>query len=178
MTKDEREKLRVESGMLRLLDIEASVTDVSVRKTGGRTEETGTLLRKDGTRLSYRMRRRDGELPSMRPVLLLAEGLDDDEAEARTQSYLGMWRTVMSASLREEDGTPQSLARRAEDALALARLLSHRNAGKTVEVYAHGGAVAAAALIMAVERPYFSILTAEDPPPRHKGWPEWEEMAR
>ena len=114
----------------------------------------------------------------MRPVLLLAEGLDDDEAEARTQSYLGMWRTVMSASLREEDGTPQSLARRAEDALALARLLSHRNAGKTVEVYAHGRAVAAAALMMAVERPYFSVLTAENSPPARKGWPSWEEMAR
>ena len=178
MTRDEREKLRVESGMLRLLDIEASVTDVSVRKTGGRTEETGILVRKDGTRLSYRMRRRAGELPSMRPVLLLAEGLDDNEAEARAQSYLGMWRTVMSASLRKDDGTPQSLARRAEDALALARLLSHRNAGKTVEVYAHGRAVAAAALMMAMERPYFSVLTAENPPSARKGWPSWEEMAR
>ena len=178
MTKDEREKLRVESGMLRLLDIEASVMDFSVRKTGGLTEETGILARKDGTRLAYRMRRRDGELPSVRPVLLLAEGLDDDEAEARAQRYLGMWRTVMSVSLREEDDTPQSLARRAEDALALARLLSHRNAGKTVEVYAHGRAVAAAALMMAMERPYFSVLTAENPPPARKGWPSWEEMAK
>ena len=178
MTKEERERLRVESGMLRLLDIEAAVTDVSVRKTGGMTVETGILARKDGTRLAYRMRRRDGELPSIRPVLVLAEGLDADAVEVRAQRYLSSWHTVMTASLRKDDGEPATLARRAEDALALARLLSHRNAGKTVEVYANGRAVAAAALMMAMERPYFSVLTAENPPPARKGWPSWEEMAR
>ena len=178
MTKEAREKVRKEAGMRRLLDLRAQAVDVVSGKAGGIIEEKGVLVMEDGTRLPYRMRRREGELPSVRPVLVLPEGLDAEDAEVRARRYLYAWRTVMSASLREEDGTPQSLARRAEDALALARLLSHRNAGKTVEVYAHGGAVAAAALMMAVERPYFSILTAEDPPPRHKGWPEWEEMAR
>lgn len=136
------------------------------------------LVRADGTRLPYRMRRREGELPSMRPVLVLPEGLDAEDAEVRVQRYLSSWRTVMVASTREDNGTLQSLARRAEDALALARLLSHRNAGKTVEVYAHGNAVAAAALMMAAERPYFSVLTAENPPPDRKGWPKWEDMAK
>ena len=178
MTKEEREKLRKEVGMRRLLDIGAETVDVVSGRVGGTMEEKGVLVMDDGTRLPYNMRRREGELPSMRPVLVLPEGLDAEDAEVRVQRYLLSWRTVMVASTREDDGTLQSLTRRAEDALALARHLSHRNAGKTVEVYAHGNAVAAAALMMAAERPYFSVLTAEDPPPSRKGWPEWEVMAK
>ena len=178
MTEEERERLRVETGMRRLLDMPAHVERLTVAKKGAITEENGFLVRQDGMRLAYRMRRRDGELPSVRPVLVLAEGLDDESAEARAQRYLSSWRTVMTSALRKDDGEQATLVRRAEDALALARLLSHRNAGKTVEVYAHGRAVAAAALMMAMERPYFSVLTAENPPPARKGWPSWEEMAR
>ena len=178
MTKEERGKIRREVGVRRLLDIGAEAVDVVSGKAGGVMEEKGVLVMDDGTRLPYRMRRREGELPSMRPVLVLPEGLDAEDAEVRARRYLHAWRTVMVASLREDGGTLQSLARRAEDALALARLLSHRNAGKTVEVYAHGNAVAAAALMMAAERPYFSVLTAEDPPPDRKGWPKWEDMAK
>ena len=178
MTREAREKIRREAGMRRLLDLRAQAVDVVSGKAGGIIEEKGVLVMEDGTRLPYRMRRREGELPSVRPVLVLPEGLDAEDAEVRVRRYLYAWRTVMEASPRKDDGTPQALARRAEDALALARLLSHRNAGKTVEVYAFGKAVAPAALMMAVERPYFSVLTAENPPPSRKGWPAWEEMAK
>ena len=84
----------------------------------------------------------------------------------------------MTATLRPDDGTTATLTRRAEDALALARLLAHRNAGKAVEVYASGNAVAAAALMMALERGYFSVLEIENPPPVREGWPTWEDMAK
>ena len=177
MTSERRNALRTETGMRRLLEIEASAADAVVSHVGGVTDEKGAIVRADGTRLAYRMIRRDYELPSIRPVLLLAEGLSDKEAEAKASRYLSDGRTVMTAMLRSWDGTDQSLARRAEDALALARLLSHKNAGKTVEVYAHGNAVAAAALMMALERGYFSVLTAENPPPDHVEWPSWKEMA-
>ena len=178
MTKEEREWIRREAGMRRLLDIRAKAVDVVSGKAKGVFEEKGVLVMDDGTHLPYRMRRREGELPSIRPVLVLPEGLDAEDAEMRARRYLYAWRTVMVALPRKDDGTLQSLARRAEDALALARLLSHRNAGKTVEVYAYGKAVAAAALMMAAERPYFSVLTAENPPPSRKGWPAWEELAK
>ena len=177
MTAETRNSLRAETGMMRLADLAATPVDIVMRKVGKITEETGTLVRADGTRLNYRMRRRDGEMPSIRPVLVLLEGLADDDAEKRARRYLDDWRTVMTATLRPNDGTTATLARRAEDALALARLLSHRNAGKTVEVYASGNAVAAAALMMALERGYFSVLAIENPPPVREGWPTWAEMA-
>ena len=178
MTAEARNSLRAETGMMRLLDLAATPFDVVVRKVGNIAEETGVLVRADGTRLNYRMRRRNGEMPSMRPVLVLPEGLADGDAEKRARRYLDDWRTVMTATLRPDDGTTETLARRAEDALTLARLLSHRNAGKTVEVYASGNAVAAAALMMALERGYFSVLEIEKPPPVREGWPTWEEMAK
>ena len=152
MTPEARNSLRAETGMIRLLDLVAAPDDVVVRKVGKIAEETGALVRSDGVRLNYRIRKRDGEMPSIRPVL--------------------------TATLRPDDGTTATLARRAEDALTLARLLSHRNAGKTVEVYASGNAVAAAALMMALERGYFSVLEIENPPPVREGWPTWEEMAK
>ena len=178
MTSEVRASLRAETGMMHLLDLAAMPVDVTVRKIGKIAEETGVLVRADGTRLNYRMRKRDGEMPSIRPVLVLPEGLADDDAEKRERRYLDDWRTVMTATLRPDDGTIATLARRAEDALSLARLLSHRNAGKTVEVYASGHAVAAAALMMALERGYFSVLEIENPPPVRGGWPTWEEMAK
>ena len=149
MTVEARNLLRAETGMMRLLDLAATPVDVVVRKVEKISEETGVLVRADGTRLNYRMRRRNGEMPSMRPVLVLPEGLADGDAEKRARRYLDDWRTVMTATLRPDDGTTETLARRAEDALTLARLLSHRNAGKTVEVYASGNAAAAAALMSA-----------------------------
>ena len=178
MTAELKIRLRAETGMRRLLEIEAAPADVRVERSAGITVETGVLVRGDGTRLAYRMRRKDGEPASVRPVLALPEGLDAAAAEDRAARYLSQWRTVMTALPRPDDGTVETLARRAEDALALARLLSHRNAGKTVEVYAHGGAVPAAALMMALERPYFSFLTAENPPPPRPGWPKWEALAK
>jgi len=178
MTAEFKTRLRDETGMRRLLEIEASPTDVRVARSADITVETGVLVRDDGTRLVYRMCRKDGEMASVRPVLVLPEGLGDAAAEDRAARYLSQWRTVMTALPRPDDGTVETLARRAEDALALARLLSHRNAGKTVEVYAHGGAVPAAALMMALERPYFSFLTAENPPPPRPGWPKWEALAK
>lgn len=178
MTVEARNLLRAETGMMRLLDLAATPVDVVVRKVEKISEETGVLVRADGTRLNYRMRRRNGEMPSMRPVLVLPEGLANDDAEKRARHYLDDWRTVMTATLRPEDGKTATLARRAEDALTLARLLSHRNAGKTVEVYASGNAVAAAALMMALERGYFSVLEIENPPPVREGWPTWAEMAK
>ena len=178
MTTEARNSLRAEIGMMRLLDLAATPVDVVVRKVGKITEETGVLVRADGTRLPYMMRRREEELPSIRPVLVLPEELDDDDAEKRVRRYLDDWRTVMMAALRPDDGTTATLARRAEDALTLARLLSHRNAGKTIEVYASGNAVAAAALMMALERGYFSVLEIENPPPVREGWPTWEAMAK
>ena len=178
MTSEARNSLRAETGMIRLLDLAATPVDVVVRKVGKIAEETGALVRSDGARLNYRMLKRDGEMPSIRPVLVLPEGLSNDDAEKRARRYLDDWRTVMTATLRPDDDTTETLAGRAEDALALARLLSHRNAGKTVEVYASGNAVAAAALMMALERGYFSVLEIENPPPVREGWPTWEEMAK
>lgn len=177
MNRIEIDFLRAESGVARLLDIAAAAADVEVRKVGAVFQETGVLVRADGTGLRYRMRRRDTEMPSIRPVLVLAEGLADDDAEKRARRYLDNRRTVMTATLRPDDGTTATLARRAEDALALARLLSHRNAGKTVDVYAAGNSVAAAALMMALERGYFGVLEIENPPPVREGWPSWEEMS-
>lgn len=178
MTTEARNSLRAETGMIRLLDLAATPDDVVVRKVGKIAEETGALVRSDGVRLNYRIRKRDGEMPSIRPVLVLSEGRPNDDAEKRAKRYLDGWRTVMTATLRPDDGTTATLARRAEDALTLARLLSHRNAGKTVEVYASGNAVAAAALMMALERGYFSVLEIENPPPVREGWPTWEDMAK
>ena len=177
MNTELKNKLRAATGMRRLLEIDAAPVDVQVKRSAGITVETGVLVCGDGVRLAYRMRRKDGELASVRPVLVLPEGLGAEAVEDRAMRYLSEWRTVMTASLRPDDGKLETLARRAEDALAFARLLSHRNAGKTVEVYAHGKAVPAAALMMALERPYFSLLTTENPPPQRSGWPAWEAMA-
>ena len=99
MTPEARNSLRAETGMIRLLDLAATPDDVVVRKVGKIAEETGALVRSDGVRLNYRIRKRDGEMPSIRPVLVLSEGRPNDDAEKRARRYLDGWRTVMTATL-------------------------------------------------------------------------------
>ena len=176
MTREERDRLRAATGMRRLLEIEAKAVEVRDAGKNGNVDETGTLVRAAGVCLDYRMRRRAGELPSVRPVLALAA--DAARAEEMACVALAEWRTVMTATLRADDGREATLARRAEDALALARLLAHRNAGKTVIVRADGGCVPPAALMLALERGYFSGLEATNSPQDRKGWPSWREMAQ
>lgn len=176
MTTEEKEKLRIRTGMRRLLEIAAETEDVHRVEKNGNVDETGVLVRADGTRLAYRMRRFAGELPSVRPALVLAEDAACGERLARAAFAEG--RTAMTAALRPDDGRAETLARRAEDALALARLLAHRNAGKTVSVRADGAYVPAAALMLALARGYFSELKITNPPPAKKGWPSWQEMAQ
>lgn len=118
-------------------------------------------------------------LTSVRPVLVLAEGVPEDEVRAEVEGLLAEGRDVLVGALSaDQDGSLDSLRRRTEDALVLARDLAHRCAGKTVEVHAFGSAVPPAALMMAVERPYFSVLVARAAPPPRSGWPTWEEMAK
>lgn len=180
MTPHEKNELRAATGMRRLLELDAQPEEV-VRTDGpeGAFDEKGVLVRPDGTRLAYRIRRGRLELAGVRPVLVLGEGLSADELEARMLSVLREGRTVMTVpALRTDDGRVETLARRAEDALSLARQLSHRSFGKTVEVRAVGPAVPPAALMMALERFYFSELRAERVPVPHPNWPAWQEMAK
>ena len=118
-------------------------------------------------------------LTSVRPVLVLAEGTTPEEVESAVRGFLADGRDVLVGRLSPDaDGSLSSLRRRTEDALALARDLAHRCAGKTVEVLAIGTAVPPAALMFAVERFCFSVLTVRNAPPPRPGWPTWEEMSK
>lgn len=147
------------------------------RETGVRTFADLPLERADGLEKTFYDAR--STLPSIRPVLVLAEGVPADEVRAEAEGLIAEGRDVLVGELSADpDGSLESLRRRTEDALVLARNLSHRCAGKTVEVHAVGSAVPPAALMMAVERPYFSVLVARAAPPPRPGWPTWEEMAK
>ena len=107
------------------------------------------------------VRRPKYEIPTVRPVLVVADGADVARAQKIADDWYDKGRPTLVVSPRKDDGATDTAARRAEDVLVAARYLSQAVGGRSVVLIGVGSAIPCATWAQTAEWPYFTSFFTE-----------------
>ena len=107
------------------------------------------------------VRRPEYEIPTVRPVLVVADEADVARAQKIADAWYDRGRPTLVYSPQKDDGTSDVAARRAEDVLVAARYLSQTVGGRSVVLIGVGSAIPCATWAQTAQWSYFTSFVTE-----------------